>query len=194
MRLTARPAITRPGTRTVSIALLALMLAVLAAACGTDTTGSENDVIARVVASDRIYTIDDLSTAGVKTVKQYDVDDLPGAIEVWKMVFNRLDYEARFYQSHEEAVAQGTSYADSVSGDEAIVTGDEVAWTEGARDRRKCSRAAETPHSSCTYSARYLEYVIRGNMILLCEGNESSDAFANCENLMLLLDPVADPA
>jgi len=27
-------------------------------------------------------------------------------------------------------------------------------------------------------------------MILFCEGNESSDAFANCGNLLALIDPV----
>lgn len=167
--------------------LLAIAVAVLAAACGTDS-GSGSSV-PRVVASDRIYTIDDLTTAGAKAVKQYDIEDLPGATAVWQTVFNRLEYEARFYDSHEDAVAKGTSYADSVTGEDAVVTGDDIAWEEGARDRRKCSRAAETPHSSCSYSARYLEYVIRGNMILFCEGDESSGAFDNCENLLTLIAP-----
>lgn len=159
----------------------------LAVACGTDA--GSGGAVPRVVASDRVYTIDDLTGAGAKTVKDYDVEDLPGATAVWKSVFNKLDYEARFYPTHDDAVAQGTSYADSVTGDDAVVTGDDILWDEGKRDRRKCSRAAETPHSSCTYSARYLEYVIRGNMILFCEGNESSDAFANCGNLLALIDP-----
>ncbi len=169
--------------------LLAIVVAVVAVACGTDSASGGASSVPRVVASDRIYTIDDLTAAGVKTVKEYDVEDLPGATAVWQAVFNRLDYEARFYASHDEAVAEGTSYADSVTGEDAIVTGDDVAWEEGARDRRKCSRAAQTPHSSCSYSARYLEYVIRGNMILFCEGDETADAFANCENLLALTDP-----
>ena len=165
----------------------------LVAACGSDSGGSGGAAsIPRVVASDRIYTVDDLKAAGVKPVKQYDVEELPGAIEVWQTVFNRLEYEARFYASHEDAVAQGTSYADSVTGEDAVVTGDDILWEEGSRDRRKCSRAAATPHSSCSYSARYLEYVIRGNMILFCEGNETANAFANCEHLLTLIDPV-DP-
>ena len=162
------------------------------AACGTDSGASGgNSSIPRVAATERMYTVDDLTAVGAKTVKEYDVEELPGAVSAWKYVFNRLDYEARFYATHEEAVSQGTSYADSVTGDNAVVTGDDVVWEEGDRDRRKCSRAAQTPHSSCTYSARYLEYVIRGNMILFCEGDESADAFANCENLVMLTEPAA---
>jgi hypothetical protein len=174
----------------VTTLVLTVVLAIVAVACGTDAAGSGGSAVSRVVASDRIYSVDDLKAAGAKTVKEYDVEDLPGAMAVWKTVFNQLDYEARFYATHEDAVAQGTSFADSVTGEDAVVTGDDILWEEGKRDRRKCSRAAETPHSSCTYSARYLEYVIRGNMILFCEGNESSDAFENCEDLMKLMNPV----
>ena len=179
--------VSRVDNKIVTTLALTIVFAVLAVACGTDA--SSGGAVPRVVASDRVYTIDDLTGAGAKMVKDYDVEDLPGATAVWKSVFNKLDYEARFYPTHDDAVAQGTSYADSVTGDDAVVTGDDILWDEGKRDRRKCSRAAETPHSSCTYSARYLEYVIRGNMILFCEGNESSDAFANCGNLLALIDP-----
>ena len=179
--------VNRVDNKIVITLALTVVFAVLAVACGTDA--GSGGAVPRVVASDRVYTIDDLTGAGAKTVKEYDVEDLPGATAVWKSVFNKLDYEARFYPTHDDAVAQGTSYADSVTGDDAVVTGDDILWDEGKRDRRKCSRAAETPHSSCTYSARYLEYVIRGNMILFCEGNESSDAFANCGNLLALIDP-----
>ena len=172
------------------IAMYAVSLIVIASAiaCGADSSSGTTS-IPRVVASDRIYTVEDLSSAGAKTVKSYDIDELPGAIAAWKTVFNKLDYEARFYPSHDDAVSQGTEYADSVTGDDAVVKGNEVLWEEGERDRRKCSRAAGTPHSSCSYSARYLEYVIRGNMILFCEGSESSEAFANCENLLSLTEP-----
>jgi hypothetical protein len=125
----------------------------------------------------------------VKTVKDYDVEDLPLALDVVQAVFNQLAYEIRLYPSHADAVAEGTLYADSITGEDAVVSGDEVLWDEGKRDRRKCGRAAQTPHSSCSYSARYLEYVIRGNMILFCEGDESPEAFDNCNNLLKLLDP-----
>lgn len=179
------------NNRIVAIFFVATITAVLVAGCGSDSGASGGDAaVARVVDNDRIYTVDDLKDAfGVKTVKDYDIDELPGALEAWNLIYNQLDYEARFYASHADAVAEGTLYADSVTGEDAVVTGDDVLWEEGRKDRRKCSRAAQTPHSSCSYSARYLEYVIRGNMILFCEGDESADAFKNCENLIALTEP-----
>lgn len=173
------------------LVIVALFVAMVAVACGSDSGASGGDAaVARVVDNDRIYNVDDLKDAfGVKTVKDYDIEELPGALEAWNLIYNQLEYEARFYASHAEAVAEGTIYADSVTGEDAVVTGDDVLWEEGRKDRRKCSRAAQTPHSSCSYSARYLEYVIRGNMILFCEGDESADAFENCENLIALTEP-----
>ncbi|MEE8046153.1 MAG: DUF6810 family protein [Dehalococcoidia bacterium] len=174
------------------VLVTAVMFAAVAAACGTDSGASGGSAIARVIESDRIYTIEEfeaLRPSGVKTVKDYDTEDLPAALDVVQAVFNQLAYEIRIYPSHTAAVAEGTIYADSITGEDAVVTGDEVLWEEGERDRRKCSRAAQTPHSSCSYSARYLEYVIRGNMILFCEGDEPSAAFENCENLLTLLEP-----
>ena len=185
-------AVSIPNVRLLTL-LVAVVATMLLVACGSDGGGSSSEAdVPRVVASDRTYTIEDFRSAtGVKVVKDYDVDELPGATEAWNAIYNQLDYEVRFYGSHDAAVADGTLYADSVTGEDAVVTGDEVLWEEGKKDRRKCSRAAQTPHSSCTYSARYLEYVIRGNMILFCEGDESSEAFENCENLMTLIDTPA---
>jgi hypothetical protein len=182
------------GRKFAAVFALAIFVAAVAVACGSDSGASGgNAAVARVIASDRIYTVDDfeaLRPSGVKTVKDYDTEDLPAALGAVQAVYNQLAYEIRFYASHDEAIAQGTAYAESITGEDAVVTGDEVMWEEGERDRRKCSRAAQTPHSSCSYSARYLEYVIRGNMILFCEGDESSDAFENCENLLTLTEPI----
>ena len=183
----------RAGNKPIVFIVIAALFAVVAAACGTDS-GASGDAatVAKVVSNDRIYTVEDfeaLRPSGVKTVKDYDVEDLPTAVGAVQAVYNQLAYEIRFYASHDDAVAQGASYADSITGEDAVVTGDEVLWEEGERDRRKCSRAAATPHSSCSYSARYLEYVIRGNMILFCEGNESKEAFSNCEEFMALTEP-----
>ncbi len=180
-------------TRNIPIAVVvAIFVAMAAAACGSDSASSGGEVgVARIVDNDRIYVIGDLKDAfGVKGFKDYDVEELPGALEAWKVIYNQLDYEARFYPTHEDAVEQGILYADSITGDDAVVVGDEVLWEEGEKDRKKCSRASGTPHSGCSYSARYLEYVIRGNMILFCEGDESQQAFTNCENLLTLIDPV----
>ena len=185
-------AFNRPITTFLIGWVLALIIA-LTSACGGSSNSEAESSIQRVLAGERAYTIEDIESikpSGVKIVKKYDVDELPGATDARNVIYNKLDYEVRFYATHEDAIEQGTLYADSITGDDAVVIGDEVLWEEGEKDRRKCSRAAGTPHSGCSYSARYLEYVIRGNMILFCEGDESSQAFENCNNLLALLEPV----
>lgn len=79
-------------------------------ACGADAVevAGEESSYPRIEPGDRIYTVDDLSAAGAKTVKEYEVDDLPAATTVWKVVYNQLDYEARFYASHDDAVSQSS--------------------------------------------------------------------------------------
>ncbi len=177
--------------------LAAIAVAALAAvACGTDDGGggasSGNGIIQRVTDDGRTYTVNEIKTTGAKTPKEYDVSDLPGAVSAFRALWNQKEFEVRFYGSHEDAVALGTEWADIVSGDDAVVVGDGVRWEEGSKDRRQCNRAAETPHSGCSYTARYGDFVILGNMVLLCEGGDSRAALENCRDFILELDqPVA---
>ena len=184
------------GRRTsASLVFLIAILGVIVAACGTDdgvaaAGGSAGSVSLRTIIDDgRTWSVDDFkvdsaSAAGVKTSKEYDITDLPSADSAWKLLFNRKDFEARFYPDHATAISAGTKWAESVSGDEADVVGDNVLWEVGRNDRRQCNRAAETPHSSCSYTARYGDYVIQGNMILLCEGPNSEEALKECKKLL----------
>lgn len=174
---------------------VALIMMVMMFACGTDSPAessssdgsvqeSGESVDPNISPSDRIYGIDDLKSAGAKANKEYDVADLPGASSAWRVIFNRLDYEARFYPDHETAIEAGLEYANHVTGNDAVVIGDDVIWEEGAKDRRRCSRDPQTPHSGCAYSPRYWDFVVEGNMILMCEGLESPQSIANCEDLL----------
>ncbi len=176
------------------VVLSALSIAILSMACGSDTGeggNGETEVIEpgsasdpRIRSADGTYTIDDLKTAGVKTNKEYDVEELPGADAAWRIIYNRLDYEVRFYPDHQTLLDQGIEYVEHVTGDDAIVIGDDIIWEEGAKDRRRCSRDADTPHSGCAYSPRYWDYIVIGNMIMMCEGLESEQSIENCDNLL----------
>ena len=174
---------------------VALVIMALISACGTDSPAessspdgsmqeSGESVDPNIRSSDRIYDIEDFKSAGAKANKEYDVADLPGASSAWRVIFNRLDYEARFYPDHETAIDSGLEYANHVTGNDAVVIGDGVIWDEGAKDRRRCSRDPQTPHSGCAYSPRYWDFVVVGNMILMCEGLESPQSIANCEDLL----------
>lgn len=177
------------------VGLTAILAAATSLACGSDTgdavSSGEAEVIEpgtandpRVRSAEGSFTIDDLKAAGVKTNKEYDVEELPGADAAWRIIFNRLDYEVRFYPDHQTLIDEGIQYAEHVTGDDAIVIGDDIIWEEGAKDRRRCSRDADTPHSGCSYSPRYWDYIVIGNMIMMCEGLESEQSIDNCDNLL----------
>ena len=172
----------------VVVAVLALSLACGSASDdGGDAPGASGDGDGgdpRIRSSDGTYGIDDLKSAGVKANKEYDVEELPGADAAWRIIFNRLDYEVRFYPDHQTLLDEGIPYVDHVTGDDAVVIGDDVKWEEGAKDRRRCSRDADTPHSGCSYSPRYWDYVVVGNMIMMCEGLESKQSIENCDDLL----------
>ena len=178
------------------VVFLAVTMAIAAStACGSDngdSGGDGGDTLAegsggdpRIRSTEGTYTIEDLkATAGVKANKDYDVEDLPGADAAWRIIFNRLDYEVRFYPDHQTLLDEGIPYVEHVTGDDAVVIGDDVIWEEGAKDRRRCSRDADTPHSGCAYSPRYWDYIVVGNMILMCEGLESKQSIDNCDNFL----------
>ncbi len=176
----------------IVLPILALAaFAMLAAGCGSDggspaSGGDSSDGAGaesrRVEDNGRTYTIEDIKATGAKTPKQYDVTDLPGATGAWNALLDQKEYEVRFYSSHSDAVEMGTSWAESVTGEDGIVVGDEVIWEEGAKDRRQCNRSVA--HSGCNYTARYGDFVILGNMILMCEGPNSEEALAVCDNMI----------
>lgn len=180
------------------VCLAFVMVIATSTACGSDAgdssgggdapaEGSGSDP--RIRSTEGAYTIDDLkSAAGVKANKDYDVEELPGADAAWRIIYNRLDYEVRFYPDHQTLLDEGIPYVEHVTGDDAVVIGDDVIWEEGAKDRRRCSRDADTPHSGCAYSPRYWDYVVVGNMILMCEGLESKQSIDNCDNLLAELE------
>ena len=69
-----------------------------------------------------------------------------------------------------------------MTGKDAIVSGDNILWEEGAKDRRKCVPRAGTSESGCDQKARYGDYIILGDIIILCEGFSSEESMALCHN------------
>ena len=82
--------------------------------------------------------------------------------------------------SQSDAIEFGEIYAQSVTGNDAVVSGDDVMWKEGAKDRRKCVPRAGTSESGCDQKARFGDYIIMGNMIILCEGLSSEESMTLC--------------
>ncbi len=183
----------RPPTFLAALAAGLLVALAAAAACGTDSAGENRppegeDTIRKVTPSERIYDIDTFRAAGLKANKSYDVAELPGGVAAWHGVFDGRDFEVRFYASHEDAVEFGAAPAHHVSGKDGVVSGPDVAWEEGERDRRKCVPRGGLSEAGCLQTARYGDYGIIGNVVVLCEGLDSERGLEACAALLGNLD------
>ena len=144
--------------------------------------------VTKIENIDKVLTIEDLENAGWKRGKTYDVDGLTGAeaayLGFWTPPgLNSLNYEIRVYPDHESAVEQGTPFAEDASGANASLSSNNALWSEGVRDRRMIvgggSRGSQNP--------RYGDYLIFGNLVILCEGRNSEHALEQCAPLISLL-------
>jgi len=176
--------------RNLALALLAVGMVALIA-CGS----SESDEpLARVIDDARVFTVDDLRAAGMKTSKQYDVSELPGGTDAWYGFVGRgsnaKDVEVRFYLSHADAVALGTALADEASGDDALVDEETATWIVGVKDRIRLvsGGSADLAAWSGSRTPNYADFVIYANMVLLCQGDEPDESLTLCHELIELLN------
>tara|TARA_B100000579_G_scaffold182317_1_gene148543 strand:+ start:2176 stop:2703 length:528 start_codon:yes stop_codon:yes gene_type:complete len=157
---------------------LTLITSIVLFAC--TTSNNEPIVYEKIIDSSFTVEIENINISGFKLGKNYDVTDLTNALSVRSAIFNKKDIEIRKYSSQKDAIEFGEKFAKSVTGNDAIVSGDEVLWKEGAKDRRKCVPRAGTSESGCDQKARYGDYIILGDMIILCEGLSSEEAMSLC--------------
>jgi len=109
---------------------------------------------------DKEFSINQFEQAGWKKNKKLDNDIFPNTKEIWYGFFNKRDVEIWVYNSHLNAVSDGTIYA------------------EEAISKRPTNRDPTNP-TSITYHA----YAIVGNTLLLCE-----DQLSDCMQLINLLE------
>ena len=130
---------------------------------------------------------------GFKFNKDYNVENLPDAVSAvygfWGLKsFDRLAYELRFYPSNKVAKESGIFYAEEVTGSDAILKKSEASWKEGIKDRSGTTFFG-------TISPKYMDYVILGNMIVLCPIEISSSEIGATEpldNCRLLLSKLPE--
>ena len=176
-----------------TLILTALLITALALACGSndgdvgdapDESGTESE--SRIFARDFTLSSDDLTSLGLKSGKQYDVTNLPGAVAnhvfYWRVDDVPIQYEARFYESHADATELGPEPAEEGSGEDAILDADDAVYKEGVRDRRTVFDFRGTPRP------RYGAYAIYANTVILCEGRDDAEAWHRCTTLTQALD------
>ncbi len=176
--------------RFLGLSVVGLVIATALAACG----GGPDVPLERVIDNERIFTVDDLRTAGMKASKQYDVIDLPGGVDAWYGFIRTepgpMDIEARFYASHADAVSFGTELAAEVSGEDAIIEEDSTSWSVGYKDRQRMRSGgtADLAAWSGQRGPNYADFVIFGNMVLLCQGDEPEQSIKLCHELITALN------
>ncbi|MSQ08239.1 MAG: hypothetical protein EXR57_03465 [Dehalococcoidia bacterium] len=145
----------------------------------------------RVISFDRVLTIDDVTAAGAKRSKEYDVTGLASATGAWLAFFGpagaeRSDFELRFYPSHGVAVRDGTALADQGVGDGMRAHKDTQTWNEGMRERWFAGGVTDvsSPGSRQAPGPKYGDYVILGNLIMLCQGADSNQSLERCAGLV----------
>ncbi len=160
-------------------------------ACGGGSApASGGEPQSKVVQADGLYTLDDFVAAGFKRGKTFDVNGLAEATEAfygfWGLdPYDRKEYEVRFYGSHEDALVHGLVFAEERIGRDAKLKVDEATWKQGLKEARACTRGGQgyVDSSNCSIS-RYGDYVVYGNVILICEGTNASDGRDNCDALI----------
>ena len=173
--------------------LLILIGIVVLVGCSSETI--EEPTIDKITPSDAVLDYDVLNAVGFKKAKKYKVDGLPKANSAYMGFLKEnpeTDYEVRFYDSHQDAVDHGTTYAEERTGEDAVVKKEKARWKEGVKDARTCagdSGSGKTSYlsahgaASCT-TPKYFDYIIYGNMVLLCQGADSSISMLKCSNIV----------
>jgi len=180
------------------VILTSLMLLSVLTGCGD---GSQIDGFVQIKTAPDNYTIEDLKAFGFKTSKHYDVKGLPDGLDAWNGFwgldpYERHDYEIRFYSSHDLAVSSGKPVAIESTGAEFEAGRDtsqplfssgensgyrifkkKQTWTEGMKDRWHANPLGSV-------GPTYPDWMILGNMVILCDGLDSEEALIRCAELI----------
>ena len=155
--------------------LLFLILTVMLLSCSQENELNEYTEIERILNADSLFTIEDFKNIGFKINKEYDVtelDESTGAwFGFWKNNLNKpIDYELRFYPSQQTAINKGVSLTEEVIGEDAVLKKSTSSWKEGIQDRRSRNNSSMSGSEANSVRAKYLDYFINGNVIILCSG------------------------
>ena len=173
--------------------ILSIFVALIIA-CGS---GSGVPLVNKVTPIDKIFEYNSLTESGFKKSKIYDIQDLPEANSAyygWKEVGTegRKDFEIRIYNSHEDAIKHGKSFADEATGEDAIIRKKDASWKEGIKERRTISTPTDGGSIGAAIgsksSPKYGDYIIYGNLIILCEGWNTEESINRCSHFVLNLN------
>ena len=154
--------------------------------------------IGKTTSTSTQFSVEDLISIGFKKNKTYQVDELPKALSAYFgfIKFNEpardgktkkaIEYELRFYNSHQDAIRYGTDYAEERVGSNAKLKKiHNPRWKEGLKDARLClgDQFTTSSNSADCGQPKFNEFYVYGNLIVLCEGRTIDEATENCETI-----------
>ena len=168
--------------------ILLLILAIILISCSQENELNEDTEIKKILNSNSTFTIEDFKKIGFKINKEYDITDLDESTGAWfgfwKNNLNKpIDYELRFYPSQQTAIDIGVSLTEEVIGENAVLKKSTSSWKEGIQDRRSRNNSSMSGSEANSVRAKYLDYFINGNVIILCSGLDLNYAPQNCSEL-----------
>ena len=162
--------------------------------------------INKITETERIFSLDDFTNSGFKKLKKYKIKDLKnstGAFYGFYKFEDPIDYELRFYNSHPDAIEFGISLAEEragAEGEDVILDKKLATFKEGLKDARGCLGAQTQKGAGGGYFSggagvgghcihpKYKNFVVYGNVIVLCQGKEPEDSMNNCSKLISLIE------
>ena len=172
---------------------LVLSLLIFSTACGDGTSSvPESPPLEKISNEAKVFTIEDFKNVGFKVNKEYDVSELESSTGAWYGFWKNdlgkaLDFEIRIYPSQQLILDNGLSYVDEVIGDNAILKKSLSSWKEGIQDRRTRSDLSMSGSEANAIRAKYLDYVVYGNAIILCTGLDLTYSRQNCSDMVYSL-------
>lgn len=140
-----------------------------------------------IATADGIYTLADIDAMpAFKKRKEFDIDGLTGATgAVYGFYgsdpYSRREVEVRVYPDHETALTVGAEFAEESTGPYAVLTSSVQRWDEGITQRRTCrANTRGSHHSGRCDAAKFGDYLLAGNIVVLCEGLDSETALRTC--------------
>ena len=174
--------------------IIVFFIAIIIISCSSNSPINESPIdIFEESYNSKIFSKKSFELIGFKFSKEYDVSELPDAESAYygfwgEEIFERLSYELRFYPSHEVAKTSGSFFAEEVTGENAILKKADATWKEGIKDRSGSEFFG-------SLVPKYLDYVIFGNVIVLCPSEKSSavkDVWNPIENCRKMLSELTN--
>lgn len=164
----------------------------------------DEPLIEKITPQTKQFELEDFTSVGLKKNKTYKVEELPKALSAYFgfIRFNEpaedgkgkkvVEYELRFYNSHEDAINYGAEYAEERVGPNAkLKKTHNPRWKEGLRDARLCigDQFNTWKNSADCGQPKFNEFYIYGNVVILCEGRTQEISKRNCNSITSRLEP-----